>query len=311
LQLGSLIDETFGNEVRFTCKGGKAMNVLLAYDGSESADQSLLDLQKAGLPPAAHVRVLSVVEHWLPPPSALEVVEQLDYDKEYQALAQRGAARLRELQPTWQVEASTRAGAPAATIIEAAEEWKADLIVLSSHGRSALGRVFFGSVSQKVLHAAHCAVRVARGRLAEPGTPLRLIAGVDGSTGAAHAVTSLAERVWPPGTEVRVVQAAWPFPPAMPNHALGPVTQWIIAENARNKAAVEAALDQLKAAGLKAETVIKEEEPKKLLCGEAEAWDADCIFVGAHGHGRIERFLIGSVSSSVAARAHCSVEVWR
>src|SRR6185436_12244780 len=130
------------------------MKVLFAYDGSECADQALIDLQKAGLPRDTQVSVLSVVEHWLPPPSALEVVEHLDYDKEYQGLAQRGAARLKELQPTWKVEAKTKAGSPAATIIAMAEEWKADLIVLGSHGRSAWGRAFFGSVSQKVLHAA-------------------------------------------------------------------------------------------------------------------------------------------------------------
>jgi nucleotide-binding universal stress UspA family protein len=287
------------------------MKVLLAYDGSECADQTLLDLQKAGLPRDTQVCVLSVVEHWLPPPSALEVVEHLDYDKEFQTLAQRGAERLRELQPGWQVEAKTKAGTPAATIIATAEEWKADLIALGSHGRSALGRAFFGSVSQKVLHAAHGAVRVARGRLDEPGTPMRLIVGVDGSPGAAHAVNALIQRHWPPDTEVHVVNAAWKLPPAMPNHAMGPVTQWIINENARTKAAVSAALERLKAAGLKADAVIKEEEPKKLLLAEAEAWDADCLFVGAHGLNRVERFLIGSVSSSVAARAHCSVEVWR
>jgi hypothetical protein len=57
--------------------------------------------------------------------------------------------------------------------------------------------------------------------------------------------------------------------------------------------------------------VVKEREPKALLCSEAEGLMADCIFVGARGMGRLERFLIGSVSSGVAARAHCSVEVVR
>jgi nucleotide-binding universal stress UspA family protein len=48
-----------------------------------------------------------------------------------------------------------------------------------------------------------------------------------------------------------------------------------------------------------------------VLLNEAEAWHADCVFLGAKGISRIERFLLGSVSSSVAARAHCSVEVIR
>lgn len=287
------------------------MKVLVAYDGSECADQALVDLQKAGLPRDAQIWVLAVIEHWLPPPSSLEIVEHLDYNKEYLMLARRAATRLQELQPAWQVEAKAKAGSPAAAIIETAAKWNADLIVLGSHGRGALGRMIFGSVSQKVLHAAEGAVRIARGRVDEPGTPLRLIVGVDGSASAAHAVAALAQRHWPPATEVRVLNAVWTIPPAMPNHVLGPVTQWILTENARTKAAVESAIERLKAAGLKAEPVMREEEPKQLLCAEAKAWDADCIFVGAHGMNRIERFLIGSVSSSVAARAHCSVEVWR
>jgi hypothetical protein len=43
----------------------------------------------------------------------------------------------------------------------------------------------------------------------------------------------------------------------------------------------------------------------------ARAVLADCIFVGARGLSQVERFLLGSVSSAVAARASCSVEVVR
>jgi nucleotide-binding universal stress UspA family protein len=52
--------------------------------------------------------------------------------------------------------------------------------------------------------------------------------------------------------------------------------------------------------------------PKEVLIEIAERWKADAIFVGANRYGgRIERFLLGSVSAAVAARAHCSVEVVR
>ena len=53
------------------------------------------------------------------------------------------------------------------------------------------------------------------------------------------------------------------------------------------------------------------EEPKRLLLSEAESHDADCIFVGARGLSRFERLLLGSVSTAVVTRAHCSVEVVR
>ena len=53
-------------------------------------------------------------------------------------------------------------------------------------------------------------------------------------------------------------------------------------------------------------------DPKRVLGRHAEEFGADCIFTGATGFSNpIERFLVGSVSSAVAARAHCSVEVVR
>jgi nucleotide-binding universal stress UspA family protein len=58
-------------------------------------------------------------------------------------------------------------------------------------------------------------------------------------------------------------------------------------------------------------SVVKEENPKKLLLSEAEDWNADCIFVGARGLSGFERFWLGSVSTAVVTRAHCSVEVVR
>jgi nucleotide-binding universal stress UspA family protein len=63
---------------------------------------------------------------------------------------------------------------------------------------------------------------------------------------------------------------------------------------------------------LKVSTEILEGDPRRDLAKAAEEWSADCIFVGSVGfNSRFERFLLGSVSATVAARAHCSVEVVR
>jgi nucleotide-binding universal stress UspA family protein len=59
-------------------------------------------------------------------------------------------------------------------------------------------------------------------------------------------------------------------------------------------------------------SVVDDGPPKQALVRLAEEFGADCIFTGATGfNGRVERFLLGSVSAAVAARAHCSVEVVR
>jgi nucleotide-binding universal stress UspA family protein len=68
---------------------------------------------------------------------------------------------------------------------------------------------------------------------------------------------------------------------------------------------------KIRAKGLNASVTIRRGNPKDGLVEEAESWGADCVFVGAKGVRGIDRLLLGSVSSAVAARAHCSVEVVR
>jgi nucleotide-binding universal stress UspA family protein len=285
------------------------MKILVAYDGSACADAALDDLRRAGLPSDAQIKVLSVIESWLPPPSGLEIIEHIDRDQEYLALARRGGIRLVSMEASWDVKSESGAGSPATVIIEKADEWGADLIVVGSHGHTALGRFFFGSVSHKVLSEARRSVRIARGRIEEPGTPVRLIIGVDGSKGAEAAVEAVAARKWPVGSEARIVNATWASPQITSHSTVGPITKWITEEKARINKMIDEAAGKLRASGLRTEAVVKEEDPKRLLIAEAESWGSDCIFVGARGMGRIERFLLGSVSSAVASRAHCSVEV--
>jgi nucleotide-binding universal stress UspA family protein len=53
-------------------------------------------------------------------------------------------------------------GSPRPVILDEAESWGADLIVLGSHGYSAWKRLFLGSVSQAVVSHAKCSVEVVR-----------------------------------------------------------------------------------------------------------------------------------------------------
>jgi nucleotide-binding universal stress UspA family protein len=280
----------------------KISKVLIAYDGSKCADTAVEDLRRAGLPEEAHAILMSVVENWLCEPLSIEHLE---------LLAQGASARINSLMPGWSVEPLVSFGSAASVIIEKADEWRPDLIIVGSHGRSAAGRAFFGSVSQKLAHEAHCTVRVARCHPMEPGAPVRLVVGVDGSRGAEAAIGAAAERQWQRGSEARIVNASWKLSVAAPEQVLSRLADWSASENARINRMVESAAEKLQDAGLATSVVMEEEEPKRLLLSEAENWDADCVFVGAKGMGRLGRCLLGSVASAVAARAHCSVEVVR
>lgn len=285
------------------------MKVLVAYDGSACADAAIAELPRAGLPKEVEFIVLSVIENWLPPPSGLEIAQHMDRDQEYMTLAMRAANRLHEMAPGWTAKAELSVGAPASQILEKADQWKPDLIVMGAHGRTALGRFFFGSVSQKVLHEANCPVRVAREPEEKSDHPLRLLIGFDGSPGATETLRVVTARDWPVDCEARVVYAAWPSVEFASKPLVGKIADWVADEELKIKRKIEGVVRDLSAAGLNTSSVIKAENPKQLLISEAESWKADCIFVGARGLGTLERLRLGSVSSAVAARAHCSVEV--
>jgi nucleotide-binding universal stress UspA family protein len=295
----------------------KRMKILIGYDGSNCAESALADLKRAGLPRDVEATVISVSEEWIPAPASIGGISTtfpayaLEEEREAATLAKSAKAVIKTIFPEWDIHAEAAIGSPANIIIWKAEEWNPELIVVGSHGRTALGRFFFGSVSHKVLHAANWSVRIARGREKSADEPVRLIVGVDGSKDSESAVKAITTRHWPKGSEARVFAAIGVVPPVASDYMALEVEKWIAIENARVKEAVEEALSRLRGIGLGVSSEVKKGDPKHLLCAEAEEMDADCIFVGARGVGRIERMLLGSVSSSVASRAHCSVEVIR
>jgi nucleotide-binding universal stress UspA family protein len=74
---------------------------------------------------------------------------------------------------------------------------------------------------------------------------------------------------------------------------------------------VEVAAKELRSSGLTVTPVITAGDPKQALLDEADGWGADCLFIGARGHNRLVRFMLGSVATALATRARCSVEVVR
>ena len=309
------------------------MKILIAYDGSSCAEAALDDLVRAGLPEAGEFSVISVAEVWLPPENSPEWdAENSDtYLKEIsrkhcakskkavaevETLANHAAQRLRKMFPRWTVSAEATYGSPAWEVLTKADNFKPDLIVAGSQGRSAVGRFFLGSNSQKILTEAHCSVRVARGRIEVDPTPVRILIGLDGSKGAEAALESVASRIWPEESEVRLVAVSDPITPSLIGRFVPPIADLVEEVNEGESEwlhkLAEPALHKLKEAGLIATLSIVAGNPKQVLVEEAARWNADAIFVGANAAGsRLERFLLGSVSAAVAERSHCSVEVVR
>lgn len=313
------------------------MKVLIAYDGSRCSDAALDDLLRAGLPKSCESLIMSVAEVWLPPPNGdtdvseitgirLDPETQKNIQEHYQdakkdvaeaaTLANHAKKRLQRMFPRWNVESESTYGSPAWEILTRADDFRPDLIVVGSHGRSAISRFFLGSISQKVLTEARCSVRVARGRIDVDEAPTRVLIGFDGSKGSQAAVDTVAARHWSDSSEIRVVAAVEDLTPSAIERFVPPIDHMPLEMNESERQNIEslstAVLKKLQSARLPATFHVRPGNPKDVLVEEAEHWNADCLFVGANAlGGRMERFLLGSTSAAVAARAHCSVEVVR
>lgn len=304
----------------------KKMRLVIGYDGSPCSDAALDDLNKAGLPRTSEVSVISAVdiflasgrETWMSEP-VREIIKP--YKAEAKALmrqatmyAAQAKKKVRSRFPGWRVRFKAVADSPAGALVKDAARCKANLIVVGAHGHSKLGR-FLGSVSQMVLTQAECSVRVGRPSLNKNARALRILIGIDGSPDSAAAVKAAASRSWPAGTEFLLISAIDPKKSTFIEKLAPADIRWFLEQADNQHQATGRMLESFAKKFREKDWVVtcevKDGDPKKVLVKEAETWRADTIFVGARGLTHMKRFFMGGVSTAVAARAHCSVEVIR
>jgi len=235
--------------------------------------------------------------------------------EEAEEIARQARERIKATFPNWEVGYEAEADSPAWALIRKADSWRPDLVVLGARGRSVFGgRLILGSISQRVLYEVRCSVRIGRGPYKDPAKPIRLLIGVDNSADSNAAIAAVCDRRWPKGTEVGLVVVVDTVM-AIPHETDPAAIKWIEVAKEENWVQVrevfEPAAQRLRSNGLHTEVLVRRGNPSDQLLQEAHTWGADCVFVGARGTRGIDRLLLGSVSSAVAARAHCSVEVVR
>jgi nucleotide-binding universal stress UspA family protein len=231
------------------------------------------------------------------------------------AKALESVQRIKEIFPDWQVSAEASAGIPAEELIKSSDDLQPDILVVGSHGRSALGRFFLGSVSQKILHESNCSVRISRRIEKKENSKIHILIAVDGSKNAEATVQTVANRILTENAEIRLIAVDDPFNRPEIGYINWDQLEDKPKENEKSKEWIEKVINKptqiLKSAGLQVSHKIHWGDAANMILQEAEDWNANAIFLGARGLGRIKRFLLGSVSSRVAAQANCSVEVIR
>jgi nucleotide-binding universal stress UspA family protein len=149
----------------------KNMKILIAVDGSSCSEAAVNEVAQRPWPDNSTIKVLFVVHATVPLiPDPFLVgeaahFESLGHERKISgAVLERAVQSLREGIGTRNTEviAECLEGSPKEEILDEAERWGADLVVLGSHGRGAVKRMILGSVSSAVAEHATCSVEIAR-----------------------------------------------------------------------------------------------------------------------------------------------------
>lgn len=145
------------------------MKILLATDGSKQSEAAIDMLKNFSFKASDEMKIVSVVD--MAVPMAIDIYggylpDTTEMEKTAREHAEKVLSetceRLEGICTNLTVTSDVLFGSPESRIVETAEEWGANLIVVGSHGYSRWERLLLGSVSQSVVHHAPCSVMVVR-----------------------------------------------------------------------------------------------------------------------------------------------------
>jgi nucleotide-binding universal stress UspA family protein len=218
-------------------------------------------------------------------------------DAAYKRLSDRGVTMVTTL-----VDAPAHEG-----IAKAARDFEVDLVVVGSHGRTGLARLWLGSVAERTLRSAPCSVLIARSERGAGGFG-RIVVPTDFSPlseQAADAALALARK----GAAIEILHC-WELPPMLGDMgaALVPLVRDLGKDAAaRNRQWAE----PYRAPDLEISALTLQGPATHTIRNHLEASGAELVVMGSHGRRGLSRLLLGSVAELTARHAPCSVLVVR
>lgn len=139
------------------------MKILMAVDHSKFSGDVVRALVQQFRTENTEVLVLHVLQPIAPAPPQMSPGYAPELDAQKQPARELVEGIAKQLQGAgFTVDTAVRVGDVRETIIDSATEWKADLIVLASHGQRGIGRFLLGSVPEFVSRHAKCSVEIVR-----------------------------------------------------------------------------------------------------------------------------------------------------
>lgn len=274
--------------------------ILVPLDGSALAERALGPARQLAAAFAARsggqhaaLVLIRVVPERLPEERALQAAET-EAAERYLCMV---ADRLRDRGESVLVEAV--AGAAAEAILAQTTLWRAELVVMATHGRGGVGRLLHGSVADAVVRGARVPVLLvpARGG-AEPG--LRgdaVVVPVDGSPCAEGALARAAELARELATPLAIVHALFWEP--TPLAGLAPSIDALDETETYVRGYVDGLVAQVRRAGVDARGDVVIGPAARTILAYAEERNAAAIVMATHGRTALSRLTMGSVATDV------------
>ncbi|HRA48220.1 MAG TPA: universal stress protein [Thermomicrobiales bacterium] len=213
-----------------------------------------------------------------------------------------------------QIEIHLLEGDPAEQILRLAHHIEADQIVMSTHGRGALGRLWYGSVTDRVVREATIPVTAIRAQGEfDPPLPTRIVFATDGSDLAQRAFPIVAMLSKVLNAPIHIVTAVDPIGDlttitggaVLVSKSLFAESEVDIAQDAR--AALRATRLALENEGLSVTSELLEGNPSGRLIAAIQP--TDLAVMTSHGRGGITRWALGSVADRVMRSARGPVTI--
>jgi nucleotide-binding universal stress UspA family protein len=221
-----------------------------------------------------------------------------------------------------QVKAELLLGSPAEKIVEYAETYRPDLIVVGAKGLRATFGILLGGVAQQVVEYAGCPVLVVR---AAYGELRRILLVTDGSPSSQQAMQYLGKLPLPDDVRLEVMHVLPPPPIHMvventsfgsmqvtsPDQVMEMESALREKEEREGQEFLDACIDSLKSLGLAATSVLKRGDAATEIIDYVKENKIDLIVSGSRGLSQIRSWLMGSVSRKLVHYSGCSVLVVR
>ena len=286
--------------------------VLIGVSLEEESDQVV----RSGLAVARAAGAQVVLVHALPGEPRLPSLEIGLGDDYFQMLIADCKEKLQSQIERLGIDKSELAGAegvaglPHRVLIEAARRAGADLIVVGATGSGPFAAELLGSTADRVLRKAVCPVLLVRGELPVP--PRRVLAPVDLSELSGDAYRCgmhLLALMAPAGkVDVKAIYASSFLDElARSRHAPGAVLSSEKVERQETEELQRFVLENRCDSPFDVTTALLPGEARFEILRELEERPVDLVVLGTHGRGGMDRLVLGSVASTVARKAPCSV----